>query len=152
MTTYFWQNFWKKNIFTFLKFSWPLRPNPLMLGQVNSDETLVTEQFKSYRLPFPADSYLCIVVSEIMAQFRRNGHFAKFGIWWPPLASILTLANKWTKRFPMYFTPPPHHTHTLGGQKRPCKLASKYKVTRHVRNTLTKDGGSPLSFGPPRPP
>ena len=30
----------------------------------------------------------------------------------------------------------------------PCKLASKYKVTCHVRNALTKDGGSPLSFGP----
>ena len=30
----------------------------------------------------------------------------------------------------------------------PCKLARKYKVTCHARNTLTKDGGSPLSFVP----
>ena len=29
------------------------------------------------------------------------------------------------------------------------KLASKSKVTCHARNTLTKYGGSPLSFGPP---
>ena len=31
------------------------------------------------------------------------------------------------------------------------KLASKYKVTCRARNMLTKDGGSPLSFGPGGP-
>ena len=30
-----------------------------------------------------------------------------------------------------------------------CKLASKYKVTCHARNKLSKDGSSTLSFGPP---
>ena len=33
----------------------------------------------------------------------------------------------------------------------PCKLVSKYKVTCHARNMLTKDGGSLLSFGFPGP-
>ena len=33
-----------------------------------------------------------------------------------------------------------------------CKLASKYKVTCHGRDTLTKDGGSPLSFDLPQGP
>ena len=30
----------------------------------------------------------------------------------------------------------------------PCKLASKYEMTFHSRNTLTEYSGSPLSFGP----
>ena len=34
----------------------------------------------------------------------------------------------------------------------PCMLANKCKVICHARNTLTKDGTSPLSFRPPRPP
>ena len=33
----------------------------------------------------------------------------------------------------------------------PCRLASKCKVTYRARNTLSKDGGSPLNFGPPGP-
>ena len=32
------------------------------------------------------------------------------------------------------------------------KLTTKYKVTNHARNTLTKNGGSTLRFGPPVPP
>ena len=33
----------------------------------------------------------------------------------------------------------------------PHKLASKHKVSCHARNTLTKYGGSPFSFGPSPP-
>ena len=32
-----------------------------------------------------------------------------------------------------------------------CKLANIYKVTCHAGNTVTKDGVSPSSFGPPAP-
>ena len=38
----------------------------------------------------------------------------------------------------------------LGGGA--CRLASKYKVACHGRNTLTKNGGSTLRFGPPTRP
>ena len=44
---------------------------------------------------------------------------------------------------------------TLGYPKKalfwPYKLASKYMMTCHARNTLIRDGGSPLSFVPPPP-
>ena len=45
-----------------------------------------------------------------------------------------------------------HRTLTRVSQKLlfwPCRLASKHKMTCHTRNTLSKDGGSSLSFGPP---
>ena len=55
-----------------------------------------------------------------------------------------------TTRVPRSPLPPPH-TCTMVFPKyfRPLSCPSKKKITLHIRNTLTKCGGSPLRFGPP---